>query len=225
MATARVVTRLFFARILRSSAIRNRTIIINFHIFPPRFSISGMFASKLFQSSHQLNPGRLQADMKIRKVDKKTDYEDIWEIFSSVIQTGDTYVFDPTTPKEHFDKFWFGESIDTFVAIDENENVVGTYFIKPNQVGLGSHIANCGYMVHPACQGRGAGKLMCEHSIAFAKQKGYVGMQFNIVVSTNTNAVHLWKKFGFEIIGTTPKGFRHKQFGLVDTYIMFKPLE
>jgi len=44
------------------------------------------------------------------------------------------------------------------------------------------------------------------------------------VVSTNINAIKLWKKFGFEIIGTTPKGFKHKGLGLVDTYIMFKDL-
>jgi len=37
-------------------------------------------------------------------------------------------------------------------------------------------------------------------------------------------AVALWKKFGFEIIGTTPKGFRHPQLGLVDTYIMYLAL-
>jgi ribosomal protein S18 acetylase RimI-like enzyme len=79
-------------------------------------------------------------------------------------------------------------------------------------------------MVNPNYQGKGTGKLLCEHSIGFAKQKGYLGIQFNIVVSTNITAVNLWKKFGFEIIGTTPKGFRHKELGLVDTYIMFKSL-
>ena len=79
-------------------------------------------------------------------------------------------------------------------------------------------------MVSPNSQGKGIGKLLCEHSIEFAKQKGFLGIQFNIVVSTNTNALSLWKKLGFEIIGTTPKGFRHKELGLVDTYIMFKDL-
>jgi ribosomal protein S18 acetylase RimI-like enzyme len=80
-------------------------------------------------------------------------------------------------------------------------------------------------MVNPNFQGKGAGKILCEHSIKFAKEKGYLGIQFNIVISTNTIAVELWKKFGFEIIGTTPKGFRHKKLGLVDTYIMFKDLQ
>ena len=162
--------------------------------------------------------------MTIRKADPATDLEEIWNIFSTVILTGDTYVFDPHTPKESLHKLWLADYMDTFVAVDDDGKILGTYFIKPNQIDLGGHIANCGYMVSPDCQGRGVGKMMCEHSIEFANQKGFLGMQFNIVVSTNTNAVRLWRKLGFEIIGTTPKGFRHKEFGLVDTYIMFKDL-
>lgn len=161
--------------------------------------------------------------MIIRKASITHDYNEVWEIFSEVIKTGDTYVFDPDTPKEALEKLWFADYMDTFVAID-NTRMLGTYFIKPNQPGLGSHIANCGYMVNPNSQGKGVGRLLCEHSISFARQKGYTGIQFNIVVSTNIHAINLWKKLGFDIIGTTPKGFRHAQLGLVDTYIMFKDL-
>ncbi len=163
--------------------------------------------------------------MEIRKANQEKDYDAIWEIFFRVIQTGDTYVFDPNTPKCSLQKYWFADNMDTFVAVDAHDEILGTYYIKPNQIDLGDHITNCGYMVKPGFYGRGIGKLLCEHSIRFAKEKGYLGIQFNIVVSTNTLAVKLWQKFGFEIIGTTPKGFRHKELGLVDTYIMFKDLQ
>lgn len=163
--------------------------------------------------------------MVIRNAEKETDFDSVWEIFSRVIQTGDTYVFDPKSPKDSLLNYWFADYMDTFVALDEKDEIVGTYFIKPNQIGLGDHIANCGYMVNPDFHGQGIGTLLCEHSIRYAKEKEYLGIQFNIVVSTNTHAVNLWQKFGFEIIGTTPKGFRHKELGLVDTYIMFKDLQ
>lgn len=160
----------------------------------------------------------------IRRADRHTDYDKVWDIFKKVISTGDTYVFDPGTSKESLEKHWFADYMDTFVAV-ENDEILGTYIIKPNQIDLGNHIANCGYMVNPKYQGQGIGKLLCEHSINFAKEKGFLGIQFNIVVSTNEAAVKLWQKFGFEIIGKTPKGFRHKTLGFVDTYVMFKDLQ
>lgn len=163
--------------------------------------------------------------MTIRQADKLKDYDQVWDIFTNVISSGDTYVFDPNTPKDMLHKNWFADYMDTFVAINDEGEIVGTYIIKPNQIDLGDHIANCSYMVNPECHGKGAGKLLCEHSIQFAKEKGYLAIQFNIVVSTNTAAVELWKKYGFEIIGTTPKGFRHKKLGFVDTYIMYRDLK
>ncbi|MCX7736779.1 MAG: GNAT family N-acetyltransferase [Candidatus Kapabacteria bacterium] len=162
--------------------------------------------------------------MHIRPANKSKDYDKIWEIFKEVISTGDTYVFDLNTPKESLEKHWFAEYMKTFVAEDEDGNILGTYIIKPNQIDLGNHIANCSYMVHPKLQGRGIGKLLCEHSINYAKEKGFLGIQFNVVVSTNQAAVKLWQSYGFKIIGITPKGFRHKELGFVDTYIMFKDL-
>jgi ribosomal protein S18 acetylase RimI-like enzyme len=94
-----------------------------------------------------------------------------------------------------------------------------------NQPGLGSHIANASYIiVNSAFHGKGIGKKLCNHSITKAKKAGYLGIQFNIVVSTNKVAIDLWKKTGFEIIGTTPKGFKHQQLGYVDTYIMYRKL-
>jgi ribosomal protein S18 acetylase RimI-like enzyme len=151
------------------------------------------------------------------------DYDGIWDIFHQVIQTGDTYVFSPNTPKEDLAKLWFAPYMKTFVA-EENGQILGTYFIKPNQIDLGSHIANCGYMVHPDTRGKGIGKILCEHSLQIAKALGYQAIQFNIVVSTNHVAVNLWKKLGFEIIGTIPKGFKHLQLGFVDAYIMYQEI-
>jgi L-amino acid N-acyltransferase YncA len=160
--------------------------------------------------------------MNVRQATQQ-DYDAIWDIFSKVIQSGDTYVFDPNTPKSDLAKHWFADYMHTFVAVD-NDKISGTYILKPNQIDLGNHVANCGYMVHPEAQGKGIGGLLCQHSIKTARKLGYLAMQFNIVVSTNTSAVKLWEKNGFSIIGTTPNGFRHQQLGLVNTYIMYRSL-
>jgi RimJ/RimL family protein N-acetyltransferase len=109
----------------------------------------------------------------------------------------------------------------TFV-VEADGKIVGTYFIKPNQPALGSHVANCGYMVHPAMRGKGVGYTMGLHSVGKARKLGYKAIQFNIVVSTNVVAVRLWEKLGFSIVGTVPQGFHHKELGYVDTYIMHR---
>ncbi len=162
--------------------------------------------------------------MIIRKANKKQDYDPVWDIFSRVIQSGDTYVFDPSTSKESLEKYWFADYMETFVVVVD-EIIAGTYIIKPNQIDLGNHIANCSYMVSPEYQRRGIGKILAGHSIQFAKDQGYKGIQFNFVVSTNTPAIELWKKVGFKITGTNPNSFRHRESGLVDTFVMYKDLQ
>jgi len=160
--------------------------------------------------------------MKIRFA-TQNDFDQVWEILNAVISKGDTYVFEPGTPKTDLHKYWFAPYMQTFV-VTINGKVVGTYIIKPNQPGLGNHIANCSYMVHPLFRGRGIGSLMCQHSINTAKQNKYKAIQFNIVVSTNTTAIRLWEKYGFEIIGTIPKAFQHTTLGFVDAHIMYLAL-
>lgn len=66
---------------------------------------------------------------------------------------------------------------------------------------------------------------MVQDSLARARGDGYLAMQFNYVVSTNTPAVELYRKLGFAVVGTLPRAFRHRGLGLVDAYVMHKFLQ
>ncbi len=151
------------------------------------------------------------------------DGEAIWSIFKHVIQTGDTYVFPPDTPRSDLDQYWLASNMRTYVAELKGE-VVGTYILKANHPGLGSHVANASYMVHPVAQGKGVGTAMCAHSLAEARRLGFRAIQFNLVVSTNKAAVHLWSKMGFAVVGTLPEAFHHQDLGYVDAYVMYRSL-
>ncbi len=151
----------------------------------------------------------------------KADFESFWPTFSAVIQAQETYAFDSDmTPEQGF-TIWCESPIKTFVFV-ENDVVLGTYYIKPNAMGPSSHICNCGYMVATEARGKGIARLMCEHSQETARDLGFDAMQFNSVVSANEVAVKLWKKLGFQIVGTIPKAYKHGQLGLVDCYVMYK---
>jgi Sortase and related acyltransferases len=152
-----------------------------------------------------------------------SDWPAIWKIFRLVVERGDTYAFSPEIDEESAFKVWFAAGAQVFVA-EADRKVVGTFSVKPNQPGLGSHVANAGFMVDPEMHGAGIGRTMGEFALAWAKEQKYQAMQFNFVVSTNTGAVALWKKLGFAIIGTIPKGFRHMQLGYVDVYVMHREL-
>ena len=152
-----------------------------------------------------------------------SDFDGIWEIFHEVVQAGDTYLYDPDTTKEQAHAIWMSKDQSTYVAILDGQ-IVGTYILKPNHVGLGSHVANAGYMVKRGASGKGIGAALCEHSMEEARRHGFLAMQFNMVVSTNERAVALWQRMGFAIMGALPKVFRHSRLGLVDAFLMHSTL-
>lgn len=160
--------------------------------------------------------------MRIRPV-SAADHEAVWTILHEVVAAGDTYAFDPATPREEALRLWTEATRATYVA-EVDGRVAGTYYLKDNQPGLGSHVANAGYMTAGWARGRGLGAAMCEHSLAEARRMGYVAMQFNLVVATNQGAVRLWQRMGFEVVGTLPGAFRHARLGLVDALVMYRKL-
>ena len=161
--------------------------------------------------------------MNIREATEE-DFDEIWPIFYEVVSIGDTYAYPRDTSKQDALKIWIHTPRKTFV-IEENNKILGTYYIKTNQNGPGSHVCNCGYMVSSASRGEGLATTMCEHSQKIALELGYKAMQFNFVASTNKGAVRLWNKLGFETVGRLPKAFNHPEKGLVDALVMYKWLE
>lgn len=149
-----------------------------------------------------------------------SDRDAIWSIFHAVVSTGDTYVFDPGMSREDALAYWFASGTHPYVA-EMDGRILGTYIVKANQPGLGSHVANAAFMVSPSARGLGVGR----HCMSEARRLGFRSMQFNLVVSTNKVAVELWKKLGFQIVGTLPGAYRHSSLGFVDAYVMSRHLE
>ena len=180
--------------------------------------------------------------MKIRAA-TNADRDAIWKIFHEVVAAGDTYTFDPNISREDALAYWLAPGTHTYVARQKfvgdgvalpgkptaspeiyPGEIAGTYILRPNQSGGGSHVANAAFMVALDARGQGIGRAMGEHCLSEARRLGFRAMQFNFVVSTNESAVRLWKQLGFKIVGTLPGAFRHPEKAYVDVYVMFRSL-
>lgn len=152
-----------------------------------------------------------------------SDRDAIWRIFHAVVARGDTYALDPGMAREDALMYWLKEQNRCYVAESER-GVVGTYILRANQPGPGSHVANAAFMVATTARNLGVGRRMGEHALNEARRRGFRAMQFNLVVSTNQSAIRLWQQLGFTIVGTLPGAFRHADRGFVDAFVMHRSL-
>jgi ribosomal protein S18 acetylase RimI-like enzyme len=151
------------------------------------------------------------------------DHGAILQIIMPVIRGGETYALPRDWTEAEALAYWRSPDHAVFV-VDDGGAVLGTCYIRPNQRGGGSHVANAAFMTRASAAGRGVASAMCAHALEYATAAGYAAMQFNFVVATNARAVALWQRFGFEIVGRLPGAFRHSALGFVDALVMFRKL-
>ncbi len=147
----------------------------------------------------------------------------IWSILAPIIRAGETFALPRGMSEADVLAHWMGPDRETFVAVEDGR-VQGTYYLRANQAGGGAHIANGGYATDVGAFGRGVARRMCEHSLEEARQRGFLAMQFNFVVSSNERAIRLWSSMGFEVVGRLPKAFEHPSLGFVDALVMHRAL-
>lgn len=151
------------------------------------------------------------------------DHEAIWAILKPVYRAGETYCIPRDIDREAALADWFAAPFTAFVA-EVDGRIVGTSHIGANRPGGGSHVANASFATDPAARGRGVARALVTHAKIWARGAGFRAMQFNFVVSTNEDAVHLWQKAGFAIVGRLPAAFLHPRLGPVDALVMFHDL-
>ena len=148
----------------------------------------------------------------------------MWELLEPVFRAGETFPHDPAISEAEAQVTWVEQSQAVMVAVDASGALVGTYYLRPNSLALGAHVANAGYVVAEQARRRGIGSRLCQHSLQAARRLGFRAMQFNLVVSTNSAGIRCWQRNGFQVIGTLPGAFRHRQLGYVDALMMFQGL-
>jgi L-amino acid N-acyltransferase YncA len=152
------------------------------------------------------------------------DWPAVWQLLEPVFRAGETFPHDPAITEAKARAAWVEQSQAVMVAVDGAGALVGSYYLRPNSLALGAHVANAGYVVAEHCRRQGIGSRLCQHSLQAARRLGFRAMQFNLVVSTNTAGLRCWQQNGFRIVGTLPGAFLHKRLGYVDALVMIQSL-
>ncbi|MED9904947.1 MAG: GNAT family N-acetyltransferase [Lachnospiraceae bacterium] len=135
------------------------------------------------------------------------DTADIIKIWNSVVEDGQAF---PQTELLNIDtgKSFFKQQSFTGVAYDmSTDEIIGLYILHPNNVGRCGHICNASYAVKKNMRGKHIGEALVCHCMKKGKEQGFKILQFNAVVSTNVQALALYKKLGFTQLGVIPNGF------------------
>lgn len=160
-------------------------------------------------------------DVYIREYNK----EDLWDmmiIWNDVVEEGAAFPQIDGLTKETAEDFF---SFQSFTAVAELEGeIIGLYILHPNNIGHCGHIGNASYIVKGSIRGKKVGEKLVLHSLAKAKELGFLVLQFNAVVKTNKEAIHLYRKLGFIELGTIPGGFLCKNNTYEDIVLFYRPL-
>ena len=161
--------------------------------------------------------------MEIRPI-ADADWPGLWPIIEAVTRAGETYTYPLDMTEAQARTMWTPSAPGGTLVAVEDGRMLGAAKIIPNQQGNGAHVANGSFMVAPEARGHGVARALGEAALAFARDAGFGAMQFNAVVETNAVAVALWRKLGFDIIGTVPEAFDHPTHGPVGLHVMYRKL-
>ncbi len=128
--------------------------------------------------------------------------DELFHAFAQVVADGGGYPQTPPLTRPVFEDVWVRPVTVTVAAVVDGR-FAGAYYLRPNQPGLGAHIANAGYVVAPAQRGSGIGRLLIEDSIERAPLAGFDAVQFNFVFESN-RARSLYEDLGWRVVGTIP---------------------
>ncbi len=148
-----------------------------------------------------------EIEVTLRKFSDK-DLTQMIKIWNEVVEEGIAFPQEDALDIFSAKKLFKAQS---YVGVAESEGkIVGLYILHPNNEGRCGHIANASFAVSSKCRGKHIGEKLVLDCIAKASELGFLILQFNAVVETNTHARHLYERLGFMRLGIIPGGFRMK---------------
>lgn len=112
------------------------------------------------------------ADVEIIRFDPDRDDAELFALFARIVEAGEGCPHDAPLSRADHDGLRRSPVATVTVARSEGR-LVGAYYLKPNDAGKASHIANAGYVVDASVRGLGLGRRLVAHSIEAAPGLGF----------------------------------------------------
>ena len=160
--------------------------------------------------------------LRIREI-TSDEFSLVWPIFQDrSSRVGTRLCTRRRRPSRKRRRIWSAPPTRAFVA-ERDGVVVGSYMLRPNQPGLGDHVANAGYVVAPEARNQGIARALCQHSLATAAEAGFTAMQFNFSGRDERRARCICgHRADSRPLVAFPAPSVMRQLGLVDVLVMYR---
>jgi ribosomal protein S18 acetylase RimI-like enzyme len=150
---------------------------------------------------------------------RNTDLSSMVTLWNFIVAAANAFPQKEPLTIETAETFFSGQTF-TGVAV-WGEQMIGLYILHPNNVGRCGHIANASYAVDEQFRGLRIGEKLVRHSLRMARKSGFLKLQFNAVICTNTGAIRLYERLGFHKVGVIPGGYALDNGRYEDIFIYY----
>lgn len=143
---------------------------------------------------------------------REKDFEQMRALLNETIEEGLTYPQLSTLDPSQFKAYFLSHYAFSVTLINENhkegeeeeEEVIGCFYIKPNFPGRSSHICNGGFLTKKERRGLGVATEMAKRYLRLAREVGFRASFFNLVYVSNAPSLRIWEKLNFQCVGVVP---------------------
>jgi L-amino acid N-acyltransferase YncA len=148
------------------------------------------------------------------------DKDGIWQVLSTSVEYGNVCVYSYDMAFEDIMGDWLKPSHTVFVAESTEFGIVGTFYIKPFEIGLSSHVATGDFMAIAENESRGAMRMMVQSAVEQAGRRGFASFYVR-TLQQNRRALRAFHQAGFHVTGSIPRAYRspHGRFSAFVTLI------
>lgn len=140
---------------------------------------------------------------------KEPDLPELVPVYNSIIEEGLYFIRNEGLPDVETAQEWYQEQVKAgmmYIVVRVNNEVIGGASIEPKE-GKASHVGYFGIYLKKEFRNLGIGTRLIRKIIEVARQKNFEIIQLYVFAS-NKQAIHTYKKFGFQEVGRIKKGIK-----------------